>query len=74
MTEQHPTEETRERAALYALGTLEGEEARSFEQHLQTGCRDCQAEVQGFQRLVGWLGFSAEAVRPSADLRADWSA
>ena len=29
---------TRELAALYALGALEAEEARSFEAHLDEGC------------------------------------
>ena len=59
MIHEHATDETRERAALYALGTLDSAEAKTFESHLQEGCSSCQAELIAFQNVVGHLGVNA---------------
>src|SRR5215471_6162009 len=63
------TDEIREQAALYALGALSQIEARAFENHLADGCEVCQAEVSGFDGVVGELGLAAPPASPSAHLR-----
>ena len=71
MTEYHATDETRERAALYALGLLDGEEKRAFERDLQGGSPACRAELERFRQVVGDLGFLVRPVAPRAGLRAE---
>ncbi len=56
------TEEIREWAALYALGSLSQHEAQSFENHLQEGCAVCEAEFHQFTRIVAAIGLAAEEV------------
>lgn len=51
-------------AALYALGALEGEEARAFEAHLEEGCDACQSELREFDSVVGSLGLAAPEAEP----------
>jgi anti-sigma factor ChrR (cupin superfamily) len=57
-------EETCGSAALYALGALEGEEARAFEAHLGEGCDACASELRGFESVVGNLGLAAPDAEP----------
>ena len=57
-------------AALYALGALEGEEARAFEAHLSEGCDACASELRGFESVVGSLGLAAQEAEPPASARA----
>lgn len=66
MKHQEVSEETRERAALYALGSLSQLEARAFEVHLREGCDVCAAELSEFQDVVGALdsGFAEETPPP----------
>ena len=66
MKHQEVSEETREKAALYALGSLSQLEARAFEAHLREGCDVCAAELSEFQGVVGALdsGFAEEAPPP----------
>jgi anti-sigma-K factor RskA len=56
------TEEIRELAALYALGSLTQHEARSFEIHLREGCSVCEEEFRKFEHVVSGLGLSADEV------------
>jgi anti-sigma factor ChrR (cupin superfamily) len=63
-------EEAAGRAALYALGALEGEEAREFEEHLTAGCAACEAELREFEAVAGDLGVAAPEAQPPADVRA----
>ena len=56
-------------AALYALGSLEGEEARAFEAHLEEGCDACQSELREFESVVGSLGLAAPEAEPPARAR-----
>jgi anti-sigma factor ChrR (cupin superfamily) len=56
-------------AALYALGTLEGEEARAFEAHIEGGCDACAAELREFESVVGSLGLAAPDAEPPARAR-----
>jgi anti-sigma-K factor RskA len=63
------TEDVRELAALYALGSLTQHEARSFEMHLQEGCAACRAELRRFERTVAGIGFSAEEIQAPGRIR-----
>jgi anti-sigma factor ChrR (cupin superfamily) len=63
-------EETAGRAALYALGALEGEEAREFEEHMAAGCAACEAELREFEAVAGDLGLAAPEAEPPAGVRA----
>lgn len=63
-------EETCGSAALYALGALEGEEARAFEAHLGEGCEACASELRGFESVVGSLGLAAPDAEPPVASRA----
>jgi len=54
------TEEIRELAALYALGSLTQHEARSFELHMQEGCPVCEEEFRKFEHIVAEIGFAVE--------------
>jgi anti-sigma-K factor RskA len=63
------TEDIRELAALYALGSLTQHEARSFEIHVQEGCSVCEAEIHKFARTLAEMGFAAEEVPAPEYLR-----
>jgi anti-sigma-K factor RskA len=63
------TDQIKEQAALYALGSLSQIEARAFEDHLADGCEVCQREVSEFDSVVGVLGLAAPAANPPAHLR-----
>ena len=63
-------EEAAGRAALYALGALEGDEAREFEEHLTAGCEACAAELRDFETVAGDLGLAALEAEPPASARA----
>lgn len=63
-------EEAAGRAALYALGALEGEEARDFEEHVASGCAACAAELREFEGVVADLGQAAPEAEPPPDVRA----
>lgn len=63
-------EEAAGRAALYALGALEGDEAREFEEHLAAGCAACAAELREYETVAGDLGMAAPAAEPPKGVRA----
>jgi anti-sigma factor ChrR (cupin superfamily) len=63
-------EEAAGRAALYALGALEGDEARRFEEHLAAGCAACAAQLREFEAVAGDLGLAAPEAEPPAGVRA----
>jgi anti-sigma-K factor RskA len=67
---ERATEEIRELAALYALGSLTQHEARSFEAHMKEGCSVCEAEFQKFAHTIAGIGFAAEEV-PAPDYIRD---
>jgi quercetin dioxygenase-like cupin family protein len=69
MKSLHSIDEARDRAALYAVGALRGEEAREFEAHLKQGCEVCAAEVKAFSRVTDELAGAAPPRAPSAKLR-----
>ena len=69
MTDGASTHEMTDVAALYALGALSQNEARSFEQHLDEGCAECSAELDSFANTVKALAFSAPDEQPPARVR-----
>jgi anti-sigma-K factor RskA len=69
MRHERATEEIRELAALYALGSLTQHEARSFEIHMQEGCSVCEAELRTFENVVAGIGFAAEEAAAPEYLR-----
>jgi anti-sigma-K factor RskA len=60
---ERATEEIRELAALYALGSLTQHEARSFEIHMREGCAVCEGEFHRFARTIAEMGFASEEVQ-----------
>jgi anti-sigma factor ChrR (cupin superfamily) len=56
-------------AALYALGALEGAEARDFERHVAGGCEACAAELREFLAVAADLALAAPPAEPPPDLR-----
>jgi quercetin dioxygenase-like cupin family protein len=58
------TDEIREIAAAFALGALESDEARAFEDHLDGGCHICYAEFEGFGATASALALSAAEQEP----------
>lgn len=62
-------DDIRERAALYALGSLTQYEARAFEDHLAEGCEACAREVAEFDAVVAALAYATPEQTPSPDLR-----
>ena len=71
MTDRAATHAMTDVAALYALGALSQQEARSFEQHLQRGCAECEAELESFANTVAALGFSAPDEQPPERVRSE---
>src|SRR5947209_15250952 len=59
-------DQMKERALLYALGTLTQNEARTFEDHLGDGCRDCEAELRVLEQVTRSLAFEAAEIEPPA--------
>lgn len=63
------TEESQEKAALYALGALTQHEARAFENHLSEGCAICKGELAEFEMVAGSIGLVSSEVAPPTYLR-----
>ena len=68
-TSEHSLDDGCERAALYALGALRGDDARGFEGHL-AACEVCRAEVHTFAAVAAELGRASQPETPTAALRA----
>lgn len=68
MTNEHDTRWSDDVAA-YALGALEGEEARELEAHMES-CERCRSELRWLTPAVALLPESAERVAPPPRLRA----
>jgi len=61
---ERATEETREMAALYALGVLSQHEASSFELHLREGCQVCEEELRKSEQAAARIGLTADEAEP----------
>ncbi len=64
------TDETRERAALHALGASSAEEARVFEAHLDDGCAVCAAERDAFAAVAVGLALAPAPASPAPSVRS----
>lgn len=60
-----------ERAELYALGALDGEELRDFERHLARGCAECEERLDDCRETLARAAASLEPVAPPARVKAD---
>ncbi len=69
MKHERATEEIRELAALYALGSLTQHEARSFEIHKRENCSVCEAEFRKSERAASGIGFAAAEIAPPDYIR-----
>ena len=56
-------------AALYAMGTLDGEERTQFETHLAPGCLTCTTMLSELSEVVAALAWAAPAASPRPELR-----
>lgn len=63
-------EEATGQAALYALGALDEDEARAFEEHLAAGCEACAAELREFQCVAADLALAAPPAEPPTQVRS----
>jgi anti-sigma factor ChrR (cupin superfamily) len=63
------SEETKAWAALFALGSLSGEERVQFERHLQHGCPVCEQEIQSLDEVVRDLALSTPSATPPNRVR-----
>ena len=62
-------QETHDMASAYALGSLDQNDAESFEQHLAEGCDVCRELLRDFEAVVGHMGLIAPVVSPSSGVR-----
>ncbi len=62
-------EEYLELAAIYALGSLEGEDRRKLESHLASGCEICTNEIHESQNVLADLALGAPRAEPPASVR-----
>jgi anti-sigma factor ChrR (cupin superfamily) len=69
MTHTTKDEEAQGRAALYALGALDPEEARDFEEHAAQ-CGPCAEELRCFRSVAAALAVAPAEAEPHADVRA----
>jgi anti-sigma factor ChrR (cupin superfamily) len=63
-------EEWLERAEIYALGTLEANEAAQFEAHLSAGCPRCQAHLKQTAHALTLISQSLQPLAPHSQLKA----
>lgn len=67
---EHESEEARTDAAVnLSLGLLAPSERAGLNEHLRSGCVECEAEVLSFAEVAGALAISANAVEPPRRLR-----
>jgi anti-sigma factor ChrR (cupin superfamily) len=69
MTSKGATHDMTDLAVMYALGALSPNEARSFEEHLESGCNICRAELKSFEHTVQNMGLSAAEEPPPPRVR-----
>lgn len=58
-----------ESVAAYAVGALDADERRAFEEHLAS-CEQCAAELAALRKVTTGLAMSVEPMAPPADLKA----
>jgi anti-sigma-K factor RskA len=60
-----------ERAEIYAVGALDGEELRRFEAHLASGCAQCEAHLRASCEALVALPRSLAPLEPPAGIKAE---
>ena len=68
MRHERATDEIREQTALHALGLLEPDQARSFQDHA-TGCPVCESERRAFEAAAARLPLALPQSQPAPSLR-----
>jgi anti-sigma factor ChrR (cupin superfamily) len=68
MTDHDAGDESRGLAALYVLGALGDEEARTFERELETS-PVLKSQVEAFREITDELAFSARCITPPSSLK-----
>lgn len=63
------SEDAQGTAALFALGSLRGEEKEAFEEHVCAGCADCQHDLRSFEDVLENLALAATPAEPSKTVR-----
>ena len=58
-----------ETAEIYALGALDGDELRAFENH-RAGCRECEVRISETRALLAELPSSLKIIEPPAAVKA----
>jgi len=61
-------DELKELLAAFALDSLDGEDARALQEHLE-GCAECQAELAELRGTAGMLALAVDPVAPPPELR-----
>jgi anti-sigma-K factor RskA len=64
-------EEWLERAELYAVGALDGEELREFEAHLAAGCATCKERLDDSRDALVHMATSLDPVAPRPRVKAE---
>lgn len=64
-------EEWLERAEIYALGALDGEELKQFEAHLASGCAQCEEFLRDSREALAQAAASLEPVAPPARVKTE---
>lgn len=55
--------------SIYALGALDGEELREFEEHLKTGCAICEQTLKETETILSLIPYSLPSVQPSPEVK-----
>lgn len=69
MRHERATDEIRELAALHALGRLEPERARGFQEHLESGCDVCVSEFRALAETAAQLPLALREAAPHPSVR-----
>jgi anti-sigma factor ChrR (cupin superfamily) len=69
MEHKRVTDEILELAALYALGALEPQKAKEFEDHVKEGCAICESELRVFRETASMLPAALPGSRPHPKVR-----
>jgi anti-sigma factor ChrR (cupin superfamily) len=70
MTRNRVDESVCDRAAAYAIGALDGDEARAFVRHLETGCASCRADVDAFAVTAAQAALAPAPRAPGPGVRS----
>lgn len=68
MNSEH--EQLQQLCEAYALGALAGDELRQMENHLKSGCEECEAKLAEMSRVTSAIMSAVEPVEPRPALKA----